>query len=218
MRQKPEETIAVFLHRLLVLALQPPFYDHGKYAALSERVDDMQQLIRNMFPSLHHEVRRAMAMNLAVGVTYWEWTNELIADLLPDGGLNPFGFPSETDAQLSLVYRLGTVISEWDVAMERFDGRPILLAGYTVNPDHRRFQGVVPNIGSAKCWHQIIATKFTNSTNVHGNNNGGDDNDDDDDNDSDGDDDGDDDDADDDDDDASDGDEKRRGKRPRLSQ
>jgi hypothetical protein len=29
-----------------------------------------------------------MAMDLAVGVTYWEWTNELIADLLPDHGGN----------------------------------------------------------------------------------------------------------------------------------
>ena len=144
----------------LQVAKHPHISDWEKYAVLVERSSDIQELIRHMFPGLLEEFHCAMAMNLAVGVTYWEWTNELILDLLPDHGGNPFGFPSERDAQLSLLHRLGTVISEWDVGMRRFHGRLIQLAGYTVNTNHRRFQGVVPDIANAKFYHQEIARKF----------------------------------------------------------
>jgi len=160
LQQGDWETVTEFLDRLVELLLHEPFQDHAQYAIYLDRTNDIQAIIRNMFPAtcIPPEIRRAMAQNLAFGVTFWRWTNELMIHLVP--ALGAFAFHVERDAQRSLVHRLDYLIREWDVAQEKFDGRDIYLAGHTITPRALCFQDLVPNISGAEHYLQDLARKF----------------------------------------------------------
>jgi hypothetical protein len=106
LQQGDWETVTEFLDRLVELLLHEPFQDHAQYMIYLDRTNDIQAIIRNMFPAtcIPSEIRRAMAQNLAFGVTFWRWTNQLMIHLVP--ALGAFAFHVERDAQRSLVHRL----------------------------------------------------------------------------------------------------------------
>jgi hypothetical protein len=157
LKQGTGENINEFLSRLIELALQQPFYAHARYILYADRVDNIQFIIRNMFPSvcIPHEIRHAMAQNLAFGVTYWRWLNELLFDKC----MGLFAFHGERDAQRSLVLRLEDLIDEWNVATGEYHGRKISLAGFTINTGDLCFKGLEPNIGTSKFYLQPPGTR-----------------------------------------------------------
>ena len=158
LKRGAEETISEFLRRLVELLLQQPFYDDAEYMLYADRTDDIQQIIRNMFPAvcIPSAIRRPMAQNLAFGVTHWRWFNEL----MNDKSMGSSVFHEERDAQRSLVQHLENLIDEWNVATEEYHGRDISLAGFTINTGDLCFKGLVPNIASAKYYLQQLAKKF----------------------------------------------------------
>ena len=158
LKRGAEETISEFLRRLVELLLQQPFYDNAEYMLYADRTDDIQQIIRNMFPAvcIPSAIRRPMAQNLAFGVTHWRWFNELMNDEF----MGSFAFHVERDAQRSLVQHLEDLIDEWNVATKKYHGREISLAGFTFNTGDLCFEGVEPNIVAAKYYLQELARKF----------------------------------------------------------